>query len=108
VNPKLIAYLILAASIAGAMFYVHHLKADIEDLTTKVASVTVERDTALAQVKEITSARDEVAKKQALAETATAQVKAELSKARARVQYVTIPSECPAKLDWLFEQVSQP
>jgi uncharacterized protein HemX len=104
---KLYAALILAALVAAAMWYVHHLKAEAEDLTTKVAAITVERDTALAQVKEITSARDEVAKKQAQAETATAQVKAELSKARARVQYVTIPSECPAKLDWLFDEIGK-
>jgi hypothetical protein len=107
IETKLIAALLALAALVGAYLYVAALRHSITALKEEAVTLTEDRDKALAQVKELTTARDEVKKKQALAEAATATARSELAKARAAVRYIEIPGECPAKLDWLFKEVEK-
>jgi hypothetical protein len=107
VRANLIALAVVLALGGAATWYVLSLRSSVKQLTEEKTTLVVERDRAREQVLSLTTAQDELLAKQALANKATADVKAQLAKARARVQYVQIPVECPAAVDWLVDVINE-
>jgi len=67
----------------------------------------VENKAQLAQVLALTESASLLSKRAAQARAAAATTRSQLEVARARVAVAEIPQECPAAVQWLFDEVSK-
>ena len=96
---------ILVATLVGGYFYVTGLQDRVTSLSEQVQVAEKQRDDARQQVMDITQSKDVVVARQVEAEAAAAKLRADLARARGRVQTVVIPSKCDDALNWLAEEL---
>jgi G:T/U-mismatch repair DNA glycosylase len=95
----------LLTSVVGAWVYHKSVVNALERCEEQRSEVQRKLDVAQDQVRSITEAQEEVLARQVLAEETAKKLRGDLARARGRVQTIVIPSECPAALDWLAEEL---
>lgn len=102
---KLAAGAALLASILGTYFYISHLREKVTSLETQVMDLGTDLALSQEQVRSIAESKAAIEARQQEAEEVNAKLRGDLARARGRVQTIKIPSDCPAALDWLAEEL---
>lgn len=104
-NPKLIIAAGVLVALVAVSTYISFLQKRVKNLQEEVTAVSVERDTAQQQVRDITETKDQVVKRQIEMERANAKLRGDLARERGRVQQAPIPTDCKDALDWLAKEL---
>jgi preprotein translocase subunit SecF len=104
---KLIAGLVLVATLLSGWAYWKHLTGSIEKLEGTVVELQTKNKTLTDQLVEVTTAKDELEKKAASAQDASKSLEVELKKRKTAIRYIEVPQACPDAVQWLVDEVTR-